>query len=46
VFIGSENADRGLTEPHHSPRFDFDERALAVGCEFLLQVAGEALSGS
>ena len=44
VFIGSENADGGFTEPHHSPRFDFDERALAIGCEFLLQVAAEALS--
>jgi len=44
VFVGSENAEGGFTEPHHSPRFDFDERALAVGCEFLLQVAAEALS--
>ncbi|HET7291879.1 MAG TPA: M20/M25/M40 family metallo-hydrolase, partial [Vicinamibacteria bacterium] len=43
VFIGSENVERGLSEPHHSPRFDFDERALAIGCEFLLQVAQEAL---
>ena len=43
VFIGSENVERGLTEPHHSPRFDFDERALAIGCEFLLQVAEEGL---
>jgi amidohydrolase len=46
VFIGSENAERGLTEPHHSPRFDFDERALAIGSEFLLQVAAEALSAA
>jgi amidohydrolase len=44
VFVGSENAEGGFTEPHHSPRFDFDERALAIGCEFLLQVAAEALS--
>jgi amidohydrolase len=45
VFVGSANPERGLDQPHHSPRFDFDEDALAVGCEFLLQVAEEALQG-
>ena len=45
VFVGSANAARGLDQPHHSPRFDFDEDALALGCEFLLQVAEEALRG-
>jgi amidohydrolase len=45
VFVGSANPERGLDQPHHSPRFDFDEDALAVGCEFLLQVAEEALRG-
>jgi amidohydrolase len=44
VFVGSANPERGLAEPHHSPRFDFDERALAIGCEFLLQAAAEALA--
>jgi amidohydrolase len=39
VFIGSANPARGLSEPHHSPRFDFDEGALAVGCEFLVRAA-------
>jgi amidohydrolase len=43
VFIGSANRERGLDEPHHSPRFDFDEEALAVGCEFLVRAAEEAL---
>ena len=43
VFVGSANAARGLDQPHHSPRFDFDEAALAIGCEFLLQAAEEAL---
>jgi amidohydrolase len=43
VFIGSSNADRGLSEPHHSPTFDFDEDALPIACEFLLQVAAGAL---
>jgi len=43
VFVGSANAERGLNQPHHSPRFDFDEGALAIGCEFLLQAVDEAL---
>jgi amidohydrolase len=42
VFVGSANAQRGLDQPHHSPRFDFDEDALLVGTEFLLEVAKEA----
>ena len=45
VFVGSANPARGLAEPHHSPRFDFDEDALAIGCEFLVQAAEEALRG-
>ena len=43
VFVGSANPARGLDQPHHSPRFDFDEDALAIGCEFLLEAAEEAL---
>jgi len=43
VFVGSANPARGLDQPHHSPRFDFDEEALAIGCEFLVEVALEAL---
>jgi len=43
VFVGSANPARGLDQPHHSPRFDFDEEALAIGCEFLVQAAEEAL---
>jgi amidohydrolase len=42
VFVGSANPERGLDQPHHSPRFDFDEDALLVGTEFLLEVAKEA----
>ena len=44
VFVGSANPARGLDQPHHSPRFDFDEDALGIGCEFLVQAAEEALS--
>jgi amidohydrolase len=43
VFVGSANPERGLDQPHHSPRFDFDEEALAIGCEFLLQAVEEGL---
>jgi len=43
AFVGSANPERGLDQPHHSPRFDFDEEALAIGCEFLVQAAEEAL---
>lgn len=30
-FLGAANAERGLTAPHHNPRFDFDEDALPLG---------------
>lgn len=43
VFVGSANAARGLAGPHHSPRFDFDEDALAIGCAFLVEAAEELL---
>jgi amidohydrolase len=43
VFVGSANPARGLDQSHHSPRFDFDEEALAIGCEFLLEAAAQAL---
>jgi amidohydrolase len=38
-FVGSANPERGLDGPHHSPAFDFDERALAIGVETLSAVA-------
>jgi amidohydrolase len=45
VFVGSANPGLGFDQPHHSPTFDFDEEALAIGCEFLVQAATEALGG-
>jgi amidohydrolase len=45
VFVGSANPGKGLDHEHHNPRFDFDEDALLVGCEFLVQAAEEALRG-
>jgi amidohydrolase len=32
-FLGSANSDKNLAYPHHHPRFDFDETALAMGVE-------------
>jgi amidohydrolase len=45
-FVGSANAERGLVSPHHSPTFDFDERALEVGVRMLTSVAVEFLERS
>jgi amidohydrolase len=39
VFIGAGNAARGITAPHHAPRFDIDEAALPVGAELLVRIA-------
>ena len=39
-FVGS--APPGEHRPHHSPRFDFDERALAIGTAVFEAVAREA----
>jgi amidohydrolase len=44
-FVGAANAERGLDSPHHSPTFDFDERALDTGVQMLASVALEFLNG-
>lgn len=41
ALVGSGNADRGLTEPHHSPRFAFDEDVLPLACDLHRAVAVE-----
>jgi amidohydrolase len=43
MFVGSANRERGLDSPHHSPTFDFDERALDVGVQLLTNAALEFL---
>jgi len=45
-FVGSANARKGLTFPHHSARFDFDEAALAGGVEIWLRLAERALGAA
>ncbi|MBV8720234.1 MAG: amidohydrolase [Chloroflexi bacterium] len=44
-FVGAANSERGLDSPHHSPAFDFDERALDIGVQTLASVALEFLNG-
>jgi amidohydrolase len=39
AFVGAGNEARGITAPHHSPRFDIDEAALPVGAELLTRIA-------
>ena len=38
-FVGAGNAQKGLTYPHHSSRFDIDEEALITGAETLARTA-------
>lgn len=35
-FLGSSNPAKNLALPHHHPRFDFDETALAMGVEIFV----------
>lgn len=37
--VGSSNRALGLTAPHHSPTFDFDEGALLVGVKVFYEIA-------
>jgi amidohydrolase len=44
MLLGSGNPELGLNEPHHNPRFDFDERALPLGAALLATVAAKFLT--
>ena len=43
-FLGSANPDKGLAYPHHHPRFDFDETALAMGVEMFVRCVEKFLN--
>ncbi|MBD2102199.1 M20 family metallopeptidase [Leptolyngbya sp. FACHB-261] len=43
-FLGSANEARQLSYPHHHPRFDFDETALAMGVEIFTRCVSDFLS--
>jgi len=36
-FVGAGNQEKGITYPHHHPKFDIDEDSLAVGVEMQLR---------
>ncbi|MBI1240920.1 M20 metallopeptidase family protein [Umezakia ovalisporum] len=36
-FLGSANSEKNLAYPHHHPKFDFDETALAMGVEIFVR---------
>jgi amidohydrolase len=40
-FVGSANAEQGLSFPHHHPRFDFDEEALVIGASLLASAVSD-----
>lgn len=39
AFLGAGNQQRGITAPHHSPRFDIDESVLPRGVELFVRLA-------
>ncbi len=43
-FVGGANPARGLDEPHHNWRFDFDEAALGVAARVLMRAALDVLA--
>lgn len=42
-LLGAGNAEKGITAPHHSARFDIDEDALPIGVEVMARAALEYL---
>lgn len=38
-FVGGRNEPAGYSQPHHHPRFDFDERAMINGVATMAQIA-------
>ena len=45
-FLGGGNAAKGITHPHHTSRFDFDEDCLGLGIELGLRVIEEATASA
>ena len=43
LFVGSMNRAKGLDQPHHCARYNFDEAALAYGVQAWLALAGSLL---
>jgi len=45
AFIGGRNEAKGCVYPHHHPKFNVDEDALAIGAELMYRVARRLLAG-
>jgi amidohydrolase len=43
LFLGSSDLEQGLTASHHSPHFNFDEKALVFGTAWLVSIAHHLL---
>jgi amidohydrolase len=44
-LVGAGNEERGITAPHHHPRFDIDEDALGIGLKMHLAAALRLATG-
>lgn len=38
-FVGAGNDEKGITAPHHHPRFDIDEDSLEIGTKLFVHAA-------
>lgn len=39
IWLGSANGEKGLNQPHHNSKFDYDEEAWPIGVEILKESA-------
>jgi len=44
-LVGAGNEERGITAPHHHPRFDIDEDAMGIGLKMHLAAALRLATG-
>jgi amidohydrolase len=44
VFVGAGNVAKGITEPHHSPRFQIDEDSLPIATALMTASAVKMLN--
>ena len=44
IFVGANNAEKGLDFPHHHPKFDFDEAVLPQAVALMAAVVVEHVS--
>ncbi len=45
AFVGAGNPDKGITAPHHNPRFQIDEDALVIATALMAASAIDLLGG-